>query len=101
MASSSTRPESGTAVEREIEVVNRLGLHARASAKLVKLLGRYQARAWLSFGGRSINARSIMGLMMLAAGRGSMLRLRTEGADAEAAADAVAALFAARFDEGE
>ena len=88
-------------LERELEIVNRLGLHARASAKLVQTLGPYDATVLLSFRGRQINAKSIMGLMTLAAPRGSVLRASAEGPDADAALAALAELFARRFDEAE
>ena len=88
-------------IERTLHVVNRLGLHARASAKLAQLASRYQAAAMLRFRGREINAKSIMGLMTLAAARGSELVLRTDGPDEQALADALADLFARKFDETE
>ncbi len=82
-------------------MVNRLGLHARASARLVQLLAPFRSQVFLGHRGRKINAKSIMGLMMLAAARGSTLTLEVEGPDEAEAADAVAALFAARFGEDE
>jgi phosphocarrier protein len=87
-------------VEREIVVSNKLGLHARASAKLVQLVQGFQSTVWLIAGGREVNAKSIMGVMMLAAGMGTPLTLRAEGPDEDAALDAVAALFDRKFDEG-
>ena len=87
-------------LERDITISNKLGLHARASAKLVQLLQGFQANAWLIHRGREINAKSIMGVMMLAAGIGSLITLRTDGADETAALDAMAELFARKFDEG-
>ncbi len=87
-------------VEREIAISNKLGLHARASAKLVQLLQGFQADAWLIHRGREVNAKSIMGVMMLAAGVGSPITLRTRGADEAAALEAMAKLFARKFDEG-
>jgi phosphocarrier protein len=87
-------------LEREITVSNRLGLHARASAKLVQLLQGYQSNAYLVHRGREVNAKSIMGVMMLAAGVGSTITLRTDGADEAAAMDAMADLFNRKFDEG-
>lgn len=86
-------------IERELPVVNRLGLHARATAKLVQLLAGFRSSATLSARGREVNAKSIMGVMLLAAGQGSCVLLRVEGEDEAAAADAVADLFARRFDE--
>ncbi len=86
-------------IEREMTVANRLGLHARATAKLVQLLSGYRCEATLSARGRQVNAKSIMGVMLLAAGHGSTVVLRVEGEDEAAAADAVAALFERRFDE--
>jgi phosphocarrier protein HPr len=86
--------------ERDITISNKLGLHARASAKLVQLLQGFQADVWLVHRGREINAKSIMGVMMLAAGIGSQITLRTDGADEAAALDAMAELFARKFDEG-
>lgn len=88
-------------IEREIPVVNRLGLHARATAKLVQLLSHYRCGATLSARGREVNAKSIMGVMLLAAGQGSSVVLRVDGEDEVAAADAVAELFARRFDEAD
>ncbi|MGH8040668.1 MAG: HPr family phosphocarrier protein [Rudaea sp.] len=87
-------------MEREVAISNKLGLHARASAKLVQLLQGFQADAWLIHRGREVNAKSIMGVMMLAAGIGSTITLRTSGADEAAALDAMAQLFARKFDEG-
>ena len=86
---------------RDCTIVNKLGLHARASAKLSQLASKYQCEVWMSRNGRRINAKSIMGVMMLAAGKGSTVNLETEGPDELAAADAIAALIAARFDESE
>ena len=86
-------------IERTLEVPNRLGLHARATARLVQVLSGFDCEATLSARGRQVNAKSIMGVMLLAAGRGSTVVLRVEGKDEAAAADAVAALFERRFDE--
>ena len=85
----------------EATIDNKLGLHARASAKLTELASRYQSEVWLSRNGRRVNAKSIMGVMMLAAGKGSTVTIETEGADAEAALVAVRALIADKFGEGE
>jgi phosphocarrier protein len=87
-------------LEREITISNKLGLHARASAKLVQLLQGYKCNAYLVHRGREINAKSIMGVMMLAAGVGSTITLRTEGADETDAMREMAALFERKFDEG-
>ena len=82
-------------------IVNKLGLHARASAKLTQIASRYASEVWLTRNGRRVNAKSIMGVMMLAAGKGATISIETEGSDAEAALEAVTALIANRFDEGE
>jgi phosphocarrier protein HPr len=87
-------------LEREVTISNKLGLHARASAKLVQLLQSYKASAWLVHRGREVNAKSIMGVMMLAAGVGSTIVLRTDGSDEQAALDAMFDLFQRKFDEG-
>ena len=86
-------------IRRDLTIVNRLGLHARATAKLVQLLSTVRCQATLEARGREVNAKSIMGVMLLAAGPGSTVVLRVDGEDAEAAADAAAALFERRFDE--
>ena len=80
---------------------NKLGLHARASAKLTKLAGSFPCEVWMSKGDRRINAKSIMGVMMLAAGLGSTVQLETNGPDEQAAMDALLALIADKFGEGE
>ena len=85
----------------DAEIVNRLGLHARAAAKLTHLAGSFQSEIWLSRSGRRVNAKSIMGVMMLAAGKGSTVRIEADGADAEAALTALIRLIAERFGEGE
>src|SRR5262249_27478408 len=87
-------------VERGITISNKLRLHARASAKLVQLLQGFRCNAFLVHRGREVNAKSIMGVMMLAAGIGTPIVLRTEGADEEAALVAMADLFERKFDEG-
>lgn len=86
-------------LERELIVSNRLGLHARATAKLVQLLSGFRANATLMAKGREVNAKSIMGVMLLAAGQGTPVTVRVDGEDEAAALDAVAALFDRRFDE--
>ena len=88
-------------IETEISVTNRLGLHARASARLVQLLAGFKSAVFLAHRGREINAKSIMGLMLLAAGQGSVLAARVEGPDEDDAMAAMADLFARNFDEGE
>ena len=86
-------------IRRELTISNRLGLHARATAKLVQLLSTFRCQATLEARVREVNAKSIMGVMLLAAGPGSQVILQVDGEDAEAAAEAVAALFERRFDE--
>ena len=86
--------------EQDIVVSNRLGLHARASAKLVQLVQGFKATVWLVNRGREVNAQSIMGVMMLAAGMGTPLTIRADGPDEELALAAVAELFERKFDEG-
>jgi phosphocarrier protein HPr len=85
----------------EAEIVNKLGLHARASAKLTQVASRFGAEVWLSRDGRRVNAKSIMGVMMLAAGKGSRVLVEAEGEDAQDAMSAILALIAARFGEEE
>lgn len=82
-------------------ISNKLGLHARASAKLTKLAGSFPCEVWLSKGERRINAKSIMGVMMLAAGLGSTVVLETDGEHEQDANDAILALMADKFGEGE
>ena len=84
---------------RIVDIVNERGLHARASAKFVKLAGSFDAEIQVARDGQSVDARSIMGLMMLAAGIGSTIEISAEGVEAEAALDALCALVAGRFDE--
>ncbi|HEX5801410.1 MAG TPA: HPr family phosphocarrier protein [Azospira sp.] len=88
-------------LRNEAEIVNKLGLHARASAKLTQLAGKYQSEVWMEKGPRRINAKSIMGVMMLAAGKGAQIVVETDGADEQAAMDALLALIADKFGEGE
>ncbi len=85
--------------EREVEIVNRLGLHARAAAKLVHTAGGFQSRVMMLKDGEEVDAKSILGLLLLAAGQGSRLTVRCEGADEEEAMRAVTELIANRFDE--
>jgi len=85
----------------ELTIVNKLGLHARASAKLTQVASGFASEVWLSRNGRRVNAKSIMGVMMLAAGKGASVTVEAEGADADAALRAIRQLFADRFGEGE
>ena len=85
---------------REVEIVNNLGLHARASAKLTQLAAKYPCEVMMSRNGRTVNAKSIMGVMMLAANKGSKIILETDGTDEVIAIDALAALIADKFGEG-
>jgi phosphocarrier protein len=84
-----------------IKISNKLGLHARASAKLSKLAGSFRSEVSLSRNGRRVNAKSIMGVMMLAAGLGAEVEIETEGDDADAAMTALRALIDDKFGEGE
>ena len=86
---------------KALEIVNKLGLHARAAAKLTQVAGGFQSEIWLSRSGRRVNAKSIMGVMMLAAGQGTSVLLEAEGADAEQAIAALTKLIADKFGEGE
>ena len=85
----------------EAEIVNKLGLHARASAKLTQLASGFESEIWLSRSGRRVNAKSIMGVMMLAAGIGSTVKIEAEGKDADAALAAILKLIRDKFGEGE
>ena len=88
-------------LEREITISNKLGLHARASAKLVQALHGFEVNAFIACRGKEVNAKSIMGVMMLAAGLGTPVRLRTEGADEAVAMASMIELFERKFDEGQ
>jgi len=87
--------------QQEVEIINKLGLHARASAKLTQLAAQYQSEVWLSRNGRRVNAKSIMGVMMLAAAKGSKVAVETEGPDEAEAMKALLGLIAERFGEAE
>jgi phosphocarrier protein len=87
--------------QAEAEITNKLGLHARASAKLTQTAGQYKCEVWLARNGRRVNAKSIMGVMMLAAGKGATVLVETDGADADVALKAILALIADKFGEGE
>jgi len=90
-----------TVIETQVAVINKLGLHARAAAKLVNLASQYESSIWLSKDGHVANVKSIMTLLMLAAAKGSMLTLRCEGEDAESATQGIADLFQDKFGEDE
>lgn len=87
--------------QRDVEIVNKLGLHARASAKLTQVAGQFQSEVWLTRNGRRVNGKSIMGVMMLAANKGSTLSIETAGSDEDAAIDALVQLIHDKFGEGE
>ena len=88
-------------LKREIEIINKLGLHARASAKLTQTAGRFQSDMFVIKGGRRVNAKSIMGVMMLAAGKGTKVQLEISGPDEGDAMEAVVSLVNDKFGEGE
>ncbi len=88
-------------IKTRTTISNKLGLHARASAKFTKLAGSFPCEVWMSKGERRVNAKSIMGVMMLAAGIGSTVEIETDGAGEQAAMEALLALVADKFGEGE
>jgi len=88
-------------IKTSTTISNKLGLHARASAKLTKLAGSFPCEVWISRGERRVNAKSIMGVMMLAAGIGSTVNIETSGTDEQAAMEGLLALIADKFGEGE
>ena len=88
-------------LQQEAEIINKLGLHARASAKLTQTAGNYASTVWLSRNGKRVNAKSIMGVMMLAAAKGSKIVIETDGPDEADAMQALRALIEDRFGEGE
>jgi phosphocarrier protein HPr len=88
-------------LKQTTRVINKLGLHARASAKLTKIAGAFPCQVWISKGERRVNAKSIMGVMMLAAGIGSEIEIETDGDQEAPAMDALLALLADKFGEGE
>jgi phosphocarrier protein len=88
-------------LQQEVEIINKLGLHARASAKLTQVAGQFGCDVWLSRNGRRVNAKSIMGVMMLAAAKGSTIVIETDGADEVPAMQALVQLVANRFGEEE
>src|SRR5205814_9078356 len=85
--------------EKEIPIVNRLGIHARPAAMFVRIASRYRSESWVSKEGEEVNGKSIMGLMMMAAGQGSQLRIRCDGPDAAKAMEELQELINARFNE--
>jgi phosphocarrier protein HPr len=95
----SSRAAAAQKLEKELTIVNRLGLHARPAAMFVRIASRHRADIWVSKEGEEINGKSIMGLMMLAAGQGSKLRIRCEGPDAEKAIEELEDLIKAGFNE--
>jgi len=88
-------------LRQDVEIINKLGLHARASAKLTQLAGTFRCDIWLERNGRRVNGKSIMGVMMLAAGKGTTVTIETNGDDAEAAMQAILGLINDYFGEGE
>ncbi len=88
-------------LQREVEIVNKLGLHARAAAKLTQLAAKYQSDVQIARNGRKVNAKSIMGVMMLAAGKGARVTLETDGPDEEPAMQALCSLIGDCFGEGQ
>lgn len=88
-------------IKKNVTITNKLGLHARASAKLTATASKFQSGVWIARNGRRVNAKSIMGVMMLAAGIGSTVELETDGTDEGDAMDAIERLFANKFGEGE
>ena len=88
-------------LQREAEIINKLGLHARASAKLTQLAGKFKSNIWLTRNGKRVNAKSIMGVMMLAAAKGATINIETDGPDEAAAMQALTELIANSFEEGE
>jgi phosphocarrier protein len=95
----SRKSDSDTKHSKELTIVNRLGMHARPSAMFVKTASKYRADVWVEKDGERVNGKSIMGLMMLAAGQGSKLVVVCEGADAEKALAEIEAIIAQKFNE--
>ena len=90
---------AGQKIEKEITIINRLGLHARPAAMFVRIASRYRSEVWVEKEGERINGKSIMGLMMLAAGQGSKLTIRCEGADADKVMEELEELIRKKFNE--
>jgi phosphocarrier protein HPr len=98
MGIASRRSESGK-IERQVTIVNKLGLHARPAAMFVRIANKHRAEIWVEKDGEQVNGKSIMGLMMLAAGQGSKLLISAEGSDADQAMQELESLIGRRFDE--
>lgn len=88
-------------IQQEIEIINKLGLHARASAKLTQLAGKFKSAVWFTRNGRRVNGKSIMGVMMLAAGKGAKVTLEIDGEDEDACLKAIIDMVNDKFGEGE
>ena len=88
-------------IKQEVEIINKLGLHARASTKLTQTASQFSSEVWIERNGRRVNAKSIMGVMMLAAGKGSVVLLEADGKDEQAAMEALVGLINNRFGEPE
>jgi phosphocarrier protein len=88
-------------IQQDIEIINKLGLHARASAKLTQLAAKYKSEVWMTRNKRRVNAKSIMGVMMLAAGKGALVSLEVDGPDEQECFDALSQLIQAKFGESE
>lgn len=99
MAFLSRKSVESNKISKELTVINRLGLHARPAAMFVKVCNKHRSDVWVEKDGEQVNGKSIMGLMMLAAGQGSKLRITAEGSDAEKAVSEIEAIVLRRFDE--
>ncbi|TIC83435.1 HPr family phosphocarrier protein [Crenobacter intestini] len=88
-------------IKQQLEIINKLGLHARASSKFTQTASRFKSEVWIARNGRRVNGKSIMGVMMLAAGKGATVELEVSGEDETAAMDAIVTLINNRFDEAE
>jgi phosphocarrier protein len=88
-------------IQQDVEIINKLGLHARASAKLTQLAAKFKSEVWMTRNKRRVNAKSIMGVMMLAAGKGAVVNLVVEGVDEKECFDALLQLIQAKFGESE
>lgn len=94
-----TSHRKAVVIERQLEIINRLGLHARAAAKLVHLTAGFESEVWLAKDGEQVDGKSILGVLLLAAAQGSTVTVRCEGRDEEEAMQAIEKLIASRFDE--